>query len=250
MTKKIALLFLVFITQNLFAQIQDCAECSSKIYTDKDIKGLTLLELKLLRNEIFARHQYVFENDRLSAYFLEKYEWYKPNIQNSTRIQLNSNEKENIALFKKHEAQKETLKKTIMVELMGLKKTINELNDPKIDDIFEPLHIQSSAYRDAIIFELKMILNKIDLKSIHWYNETGLYKVTTDNGYIINETSVSIVGDKVTLYYNDSTHSELMSDETVFSFGSSYESIEEHATWYTFTIVDGHLKLIDQKSAG
>ncbi len=211
---------------------------------------MTLLELKILRNEISARHQYAFENDRLSNFFLKKYNWYKPNIHNNKSIELNDNEKENIALFKKYEEQKESLKKTIVVELIGFKKNINELNGSKIDDLLKPLNIQSAEYRDAIIMELKTILNKIDLKSIHWYNENGLYKVTTDNGYIINETSISIISDKIVLHYNDSRHSELLSDKSVFSYGSQYKSEEEYASWYNFVIVNGNLKLIDHKSAG
>ncbi|QVY66803.1 YARHG domain-containing protein [Polaribacter sp. Q13] len=98
--KKILELILIFtVTQSVFSQIENCLECNSRKYSEKDIRHLTFLELKILRNEIFARHQYVFSDDGLSDYFLSKYDWYKPNNKLGNNIELNRFKKENISLF-------------------------------------------------------------------------------------------------------------------------------------------------------
>ncbi len=64
------LIIILAFTKCAFSQIENCSECDSKKYSEKDISYLSLLELRILRNEIFARHQYVFKDDRLIDYFL------------------------------------------------------------------------------------------------------------------------------------------------------------------------------------
>ncbi len=45
---------------------------------EDDLKNLTKDQLGLARNEIFARHGYVFTNDEYKKYFSSK-SWYVPN---------------------------------------------------------------------------------------------------------------------------------------------------------------------------
>ena len=63
----------------------------------------SLEELRLIRNEIFARKGYVFKSSDLQKYFESK-EWYVPN--NNNQIILSKNEKSNIDLIRKIEAKK------------------------------------------------------------------------------------------------------------------------------------------------
>ncbi|WP_435315083.1 hypothetical protein [Cellulophaga fucicola] len=58
------------------------------------------------------------------------------------------------------------------------------------------------------------------------------------------------IGKEIVLSYNDSGYSELLSDETAFSFGSDYDSTNEYASWYVFTIIDGKLTLLEHNAAG
>lgn len=44
--------------------------------TDADLAGLTAQELSYARNEIYARHGYVFDSQELNSYFSQK-SWYK-----------------------------------------------------------------------------------------------------------------------------------------------------------------------------
>ncbi|MEE9406957.1 MAG: YARHG domain-containing protein [Polaribacter sp.] len=245
------LIIIFAFTQNTFSQIKNCSECDSKKYSEKDINHLSLLELKILRNEIFARHQYVFKNDRLKDYFLNKYDWYKPNYKSENKIELNNFEKENSCLFLKKENEKVELKKTIIKELEIFLTSLSENDTSKINSVISNATKDFNIeHKNAVITELKDILTKINIKGIHWYNENGLYKITTDDGYFLNETSIKIKGKEIILSYKDIGHSELLSDETAFDFGNSYDSINEYSSWYTFEIKSNKLVLIEHQAAG
>ncbi|QCX37900.1 YARHG domain-containing protein [Aureibaculum algae] len=247
----LVLIITITLTQSVFSQIENCSECDLKKYSEKDINHLTLLELKILRNEIFARHQYVFTDERLSDYFLNKYDWYKPNNKQLNNIELNHYEKENISLFSKKENEKINIKKTIIKELEIFLTSLNENDTSKINSVINKVTKDfNSEHKNVVVTELKDILTKINIKGIHWYNESGLYKIITDDGYFLNETSIKIKGEEIILSYNDMGHSELLSDKTAFDFGSSYDSTNEYASWYTFEIKNNKLILIKHQAAG
>lgn len=54
-------------------------EAMNHVYTLEDLSGLTGEELRLARNEIYARHGRMFKSSDLEMYFSEK-AWYKPSI--------------------------------------------------------------------------------------------------------------------------------------------------------------------------
>ncbi|WP_338751812.1 YARHG domain-containing protein [Bacillus sp. FJAT-52991] len=68
--------------------------------TYSDIAGLTKSELRLARNEIFARHGYIFNSKDLQNYF-ERQSWYSPNPNFNGN--LSSLEKQNIEFIKSYE---------------------------------------------------------------------------------------------------------------------------------------------------
>lgn len=72
----------------------------SKIRSIQNVKK----KLRLARNEIFARHGYIFDSADLNKYFNDK-NWYIPSIKPSewSDSLLNKYEKKNIALIKKYE---------------------------------------------------------------------------------------------------------------------------------------------------
>lgn len=250
--KKVTLFIIVFLSmQNLFSQIKDCSECDKKTYTYKDISHLSLLELKIFRNEIFARHQYVFKNERLTDYFLENYAWYKPDYNSKNSIQLSAIEKQNINLFLKYENEKEAFKVSIVEELKDIKRTLISHDTININSLINRVEKeQQKEYYTEIKNELKDILSAINVNEIHWYNEKGLFKVTTDDGYFISEKAIEINGDTIILSFAYSGYSELLNDDTAFKFGSDFDSTNEYASWYTFKIIDGKLVLIEHQAAG
>lgn len=75
---------------------------TSKLITPEQLDGKSSEELRLIRNEIFARKGYVFKDSLLSTYFSKK-EWYKPN--KDAEIILSDSEKQNVILLKNLEAK-------------------------------------------------------------------------------------------------------------------------------------------------
>ncbi len=251
MKKILTLIIILAFTQSAFSQIENCSECDSRIYSEKEISHLSLLELKILRNEIFARHQYVFKDERLSDYFSDKYDWYKPNYNSENKIELNDFEKQNISLLLDNENEKEVLKATIIEQLKALKQALTNNDTIKVNSVIsEVVKGSSDDYSNSIKRELNEILSKLNLDEIHWYNENGLFKVTTDDGHFLNEISIKIESPIIILRYADIGHSELLKDETVFSFGSDFYSENEYQSWFTFEIQNNKLILIAHQAAG
>ena len=67
--------------------------------TKDDLMGFTKAELRIMRNEIYARHGYIFDSKDLRDYFMKK-EWYRPLTKN---VKLNAIEKYNVDLIKRYE---------------------------------------------------------------------------------------------------------------------------------------------------
>ncbi|MBW1295953.1 YARHG domain-containing protein [Aquimarina litoralis] len=85
---------------------QSLGNISESLITVEQLQGKTAIELRLLRNEIFARKGYVFKDEILNDYFLKK-EWYQPNVQ--AEVVLSDIEKQNIELIKKVETQRKVI---------------------------------------------------------------------------------------------------------------------------------------------
>lgn len=76
-------------------------EKASIDYAQEDLKQNAIIA-RLIRNEIFARHGYIFHDQNLRGYF-QDYTWYKPN-GNFDPKQFNEAEKRNIDYLKEYEA--------------------------------------------------------------------------------------------------------------------------------------------------
>jgi hypothetical protein len=244
-------ILLILLSLSSFSQIDNCSQYNSKIYSEEDITHFSLLELKILRNEIYARHQYIFKDDRLSDYFLKKYDWYKPNYKSENKIELNNFEKKNISLLLKKENEKIALKNTIIEKLKVFKQALISNDTIKSNSninkfVTDNEYVNLSSIRE----QLNEILTSINIDKIHWYNESGLFKVTTDDGHFLNEKSIKINNFRIILQYSDIGHSELLNKETAFSFGSDFYSENEHQSWYTFEIQNNELVLIAHQAAG
>ena len=68
---------------------------------ENDIKNLSAMQLTYARNEIYARHGYVFESEELNSYFRAK-SWYSPVTDNS-RVKLNDTETANVKMIKSYQ---------------------------------------------------------------------------------------------------------------------------------------------------
>ena len=76
-------------------------QSSSRALTEKDVENLKNEELRLMRNEIYARHGYSFKLADMREYF-EKLDWYMPTAVDITN-KLTKIEKSNAELIKRYE---------------------------------------------------------------------------------------------------------------------------------------------------
>ena len=80
-------------------------DSSEKKLRAADLKKLSAEDLRLARNEIYARHGLLFQSEDLVSYFSEK-EWYEGTVEDEDQITLSEIEQDNIALIKKYEKKK------------------------------------------------------------------------------------------------------------------------------------------------
>lgn len=83
------------------SKISNNFNLSEKYLNDNQLKYLDKTELLILRNEIFARHGYIFKREDLTIYF-SQFKWYKPTHRNVSSF-LNEIELGNIEKIKQYE---------------------------------------------------------------------------------------------------------------------------------------------------
>jgi hypothetical protein len=91
-------------TDNL-EPVADHPETSTRRLTDADIAGKSKRELRIMRNEIFARHGYRFGTDYLQTHF-EKKSWYKPSTTDGADLYHNhftQIERDNVKFIRQYE---------------------------------------------------------------------------------------------------------------------------------------------------
>lgn len=76
-------------------------QASTRYLSPSDLRNLTKFELKIMRNEIFARHGYIFKTEEMKQYFQNQF-WYKPRFSDVNDF-LTKKEKFNISLIKDYE---------------------------------------------------------------------------------------------------------------------------------------------------
>ncbi len=74
---------------------------STQLLTSLDLENYTKNDLKIMRNEIFARYGYIFKTEDMKSYFTTQ-PWYKPQSNDVTN-KLSEIEKKNIELIKAKE---------------------------------------------------------------------------------------------------------------------------------------------------
>lgn len=90
-------------------------DSSSRYLNLNDLNGKTLQELRVARNEMFARKGRYFKDPALRAYF-ERLPWYSPNTWD---VSLNPIELENIKRIQKAEAKRDTDEPSCLLDVRG-----------------------------------------------------------------------------------------------------------------------------------
>ncbi len=76
-------------------------QASSRLLNPNELISMRKEDLKIMRNEIFARHGYIFKTAEMKSYFNNQ-NWYVPSYENVTNL-LSETEKKNITLIKYYE---------------------------------------------------------------------------------------------------------------------------------------------------
>jgi hypothetical protein len=79
-------------------------ESSERLLTDQDLEHITPWGAKVMMNEIYARHGFVFKDAALKKHF-RKEKWYKAREKNLKKIRLTDTEIQNIAFIKQHQTK-------------------------------------------------------------------------------------------------------------------------------------------------
>lgn len=77
------------------------AFASERLLTEDDLAGMTGRDLKIMRNEIFARHGYIFKTEDMKAHFNSQ-PWYEGRYDDVSSM-LSDIEIKNVSFIKKHE---------------------------------------------------------------------------------------------------------------------------------------------------
>jgi len=76
-------------------------QASQKLLSDDDVRNLSQYNLRIMRNEIYARHGFIFQNTEMKNYFSSQ-SWYTPQYGDVTSL-LTTIEQKNIALIRIYE---------------------------------------------------------------------------------------------------------------------------------------------------
>ncbi|WP_439815274.1 YARHG domain-containing protein [Zavarzinia sp. CC-PAN008] len=77
-------------------------EASTRTLTPADLQHMSLVELRLMRNEILARHGYIFPADDVNAYFRRQH-WYQGRLRSVSSL-LSETERANLDTIRTYEA--------------------------------------------------------------------------------------------------------------------------------------------------
>ncbi|WP_264550594.1 YARHG domain-containing protein [Flavobacterium sp. N2038] len=240
MQKLSSLILLIFSIKSFGQTLKDCSTCSTKIIKEEQVKGLSIDEIRLLTNDLFAREGYLFTNLKFQDYFADK-SWYKP-VKNNSDIKFNDIEKQNIKLFQAKVKNLEEQRKGIVAQLKLFKNNVLLKDNLNLQKYF------SYKAEDKYDTEyLLSVMKKIDLEDINWYKNEGIHKVLVDNGFVVIEYSVKIENDKVSIYYNFMSNSEIIKDLDIYT---DYHSEGEHLYNWQFEYKNNQLNFIRLAVAG
>lgn len=237
--KHLLILFIIlFKLSDLYSQIEDCSTCNEKKLGELELQDKIVEELRLLRNEIYARNGYVFSNQQFARYF-ENQNWYKPLNNNS--ITLSTIATENINLIKKIEEEELKKRTKALNDLNRLKNALNTNNKEVIKNYIseQKLEDQWGTGYDSYVNGLKVLLTKIDLEDIHWNKGSGFYECSIDNGYSVN--SVKLIFTKTTIRIGGGEYSHSVNFGDFDDGYSDYMSEGENQSFWIFKVTEDGL---------
>lgn len=184
-----------YLLSALIVLMCSCEE-QQKAYSEQEIQNKSLDELRILRNEIFARHGYIFKSDDLQNHFSE-FDWYKPTKTDVNQF-LTETDKANIELITKLEVKIKLQIAAQKEEEIKAKET-NLLR--KVDEEFGASELESNLI-ELIQYDLDSdgALDSIALYQLEAYkNDPGDFhriSIKLANGKSIDEFNLGIRGNR------------------------------------------------------
>lgn len=127
---------------------------SFQLLADNELKSKSLEELKLIRNEVFARKGYIFKDQELNDYYSNK-KWYNPNP--NTKVELTPEEEGYISKIKNLEANIKTKKPLNNLQAIDLEKERKSLESKGLKIVNEV----KGFYNDDSITDVVWVINKV-----------------------------------------------------------------------------------------
>jgi hypothetical protein len=94
---------LIIVISTTIAKAEILSISDERLVTERDLGGLSVADLRIARNEIFARHGYSFSSTDLFEHF-SQYDWYRPRGQN---VELSNVERQNVEFIRALESNLE-----------------------------------------------------------------------------------------------------------------------------------------------
>jgi len=142
-----------------------CNAQDKQIYQETDLQSMTLSELRLKRNEIFARHGYIFRSQDLKDYF-SNFEWYKPAYQNVDSL-LTENDKANVKLILEMETEiKKFLIETDINIIDNYKKNESSVHKEFTERLINTIQNFQNRKADTTLIQIGNIDNIGELDTI------------------------------------------------------------------------------------
>ena len=243
---RLTLLLLILSFKAFGQKLDNCTTCKYQALREEDIRGNELFEIELLRNEIFARHGYNFENQRLVEYF-SQFSWYKSNSdQTFNSSELNKFENHNIQLFIKVEDKIKAERQAILNQVMLLQKAFLSNDSEAVRELI----LEAPSAKGGINW-LRNVLPIFDLDDIHWFKQKAHYSIETDNGKSSSVAKIEFEGNSISVArVAPSNHSVVMNSDEAFKYPSDYYSEDEYGINAIIIFEEGQLKLISFFSTG
>ncbi|MEZ5344287.1 MAG: YARHG domain-containing protein [Pyrinomonadaceae bacterium] len=147
--------------RNTAVAVGDMENFHDVLLTEKDLDGLTLMELRMIRNEFWARHGRQFTTPGIRQYF-EWRDWYKP-LKDQSKVKLSQVEQQNVNLILARETK---IREGLSTEILA---------DEAIQDLFtEDLRI----LRNEIFARRGRIFKDAELQK--YFEAQSWYKANAD----------------------------------------------------------------------
>lgn len=157
------------------------SDASRRVLKNTDLTGMTPQQLRLLRNEIYARHGYIFRSADLSEYF-SQFDWYTP-ISSDVSGSLNIFEQKNTILLRNTEHKLRSSDTSSNADLYDteLPLTYSFTSTTKLTDSYlrGVTKQQMRLIRNEIYARHGYIFKSADLRS--YFSRFSWYKATSSD---------------------------------------------------------------------